>query len=315
MSIPQLGAGALSLFDVFSSKYVFRIPLYQRPYSWNHEQATELLDDLKGAIDEIAKIGDLHPYFLGSIVLIKQPDDPTSDVVDGQQRLTTLTILMSVLRDLTVDPKTQNSRHEFICQDGNTDAGLEDVYRITLREEDAAFFRSSIQTPGTTGKLPNVAGRPEDPRVCLVENANVFRKELVSWSNEKRDRLVQFLLQRCYLVVVTTSDHKSAYRIFSVLNARGLDLSPTDILKATIVGAIPEKKRTKYITICDHFWSNLGNGMDTRNIRGTPSRIDWPPRIGMAIVSAYSRISLDEFHRGFGFGRARRNFSRLHVEL
>ena len=84
---------------VFSDDYVFEIPEYQRPYAWTTEQAGELLDDLL-----TAAAGDANSsYFLGSIVLIKEPDVPLAQVVDGQQRLTTLTILLCVLRDLTAN--------------------------------------------------------------------------------------------------------------------------------------------------------------------------------------------------------------------
>ena len=61
-------------------------------------------------------------------------------------------------------------------------------------------------------------------------------------SPEQRQRLITFLIQSCYLVVVAASDQESAYRIFAVMNDRGLDLSPTDILKANIIGALSEDK-------------------------------------------------------------------------
>jgi uncharacterized protein with ParB-like and HNH nuclease domain len=78
---------------IFSDDFVFTIPSYQRPYSWEKEQAGELLDDLLQALGVVkVPIEELNPYFLGSIVLIKG-DAPHSEVVDGQQRLTTLVIL------------------------------------------------------------------------------------------------------------------------------------------------------------------------------------------------------------------------------
>src|SRR5208282_1660161 len=92
-------AGEKALKDVFCDHYVFRIPPYQRPYSWETEQAGDLLDDLIWAAGH-DKPAERPPYFLGSIVVIKDPNYPEADVVDGQQRLTTLTILMSVLREL-----------------------------------------------------------------------------------------------------------------------------------------------------------------------------------------------------------------------
>ena len=72
--------------EVFSAAYAFSIPPYQRPYSWGREQANELFDDILAASREFSKKPD-DPYFLGSIVLIKEETKPESDVIDGQQRL------------------------------------------------------------------------------------------------------------------------------------------------------------------------------------------------------------------------------------
>ena len=82
---------------IFSDDYLFQIPDYQRPYAWTTEQCGELLDDLLTAASEDKD----SSYFLGSIVLIKDPNEAPAAIVDGQQRLTTLTILFCVLRELT----------------------------------------------------------------------------------------------------------------------------------------------------------------------------------------------------------------------
>src|SRR5258705_13611816 len=87
------------LSKIFSDDYVFRIPSYQRPYAWATEQGRELFEDLLGSMQSDAgPVEEMSPYFLGSIVLIKQEANPMADVVDGQQRLTTLTILLAALR-------------------------------------------------------------------------------------------------------------------------------------------------------------------------------------------------------------------------
>jgi uncharacterized protein with ParB-like and HNH nuclease domain len=88
-----------SLTKIFSDDYVFSIPGYQRPYAWTTEQARELFDDLSGFMErDTGPIEEIPPYFLGSIVLIKAESSPMADVVDGQQRLTTLTILLAAIR-------------------------------------------------------------------------------------------------------------------------------------------------------------------------------------------------------------------------
>jgi len=86
--------------EIFEGSYQFEIPDYQRPYAWTTEQATELFDDLYSAMQDARAAGASSQYFLGSIVLIKADRDPKSFVVDGQQRLSTLTILLAVLRVL-----------------------------------------------------------------------------------------------------------------------------------------------------------------------------------------------------------------------
>ena len=100
--------------SIFSDSYAFEVPPYQRPYAWEQEQTRALLDDLIDAMDNKEVNGGV--YFLGSIVLIKSPNDSQSKVVDGQQRLTTLTILLSVLRDLTSDQERKIDRSRYVFQ-------------------------------------------------------------------------------------------------------------------------------------------------------------------------------------------------------
>src|SRR5258708_7826171 len=93
----KIHGGELPAQEIFSDHYCFAIPRYQRPYAWTTEQTGELLDDLLGNLNGHAPVDQLDPYFLGSIVLIKEDKIPASQVVDGQQRLTTLTILLATL--------------------------------------------------------------------------------------------------------------------------------------------------------------------------------------------------------------------------
>jgi Protein of unknown function DUF262/Protein of unknown function (DUF1524) len=244
MTRHTIEAGEKPVLDIFCDKYLFRIPSYQRPYAWTTEQTSELLDDISTACGDAGDVANASPYFLGSIVLIKDPQKPEADVVDGQQRLATLTILLSVLRDLA-EPKIGAAIHNYICQTGDPIKGTSDVFRLTPRERDADFFRVSIQTEATTAALPD-ARQFSDARARMVENAAFLRERLKDLSNDQRRRLVMYIAQRCYLVIVAASDQESAFRIFSVLNSRGLDLSPADVLKAEIIGALPVDKQNAY---------------------------------------------------------------------
>lgn len=237
MDFEPIRAGQEPLRRVFSDEYAFVIPTYQRPYAWETEQAEALLDDVLGALEEAQSTSDPVTYFLGSIVLIKQPGSPDAKVVDGQQRLTTLTILLAILRDLS-KADAAASRHRFICEEGDSDIGTKSRYRLSLRKRDEEFFRDQIQTKGATAALPSTKGLT-DARLRIIENADLFRKRLSERPDEERNDLIAFLLQRCYLVVIAVANVDMAHRVFTVLNARGLDLTATDILKADLLDRLP----------------------------------------------------------------------------
>ncbi len=229
------------LGDIFGDAYAFEIPSYQRPYAWEEQQVQELLTDLLDAMDNGTENGGV--YFLGSIVLIKSPNDPQCKVVDGQQRLTTLTILFSVLRDLTSDNETKISRRTYIYQKANPDSGTQDRFRLLLRERDRAFFQRYIQQPDATNQKPDMDAL-EGSQQCIARNAYYLRSQLEVIPEERRNALIAFLVQRCYLVIVAVPTPEAARRIFTVLNARGLDLTATDILKANLLeraGSVIEK--------------------------------------------------------------------------
>ncbi|MBK4998991.1 DUF262 domain-containing protein [Pseudomonas sp. S31] len=228
----RIEAAHKKVAEVFSKEYAFTIPAYQRPYAWEATQAEELLADLKDAMAQDSAAGGF--YFLGSIVLVKTHGNPASRVVDGQQRLTTLTLLFSVIRDLTTDAEKQVQRERYIKQVANDDEGIPEALRLQLRPKDQGFFEKHIQKRGVTDHLPSLDGLT-DSRARIVENAKLIRDRLTAMGEKERDELLRFLLQNCYLVVVEVPSDTAARRIFTVLNARGLDLSATDILKADLL--------------------------------------------------------------------------------
>src|SRR5687767_12400445 len=132
----KLTAHEQPISRIFSNDYVFRIPPYQRPYAWSTEQAGELFDDL---IDFMQSrpgvVDDMPPYFLGSIVLIKAENSPDADVVDGQQRLTTLTLLLSAIRH-NVDSANATDLTQLIYEKGSQILGTQDRFRLSLRDRD-----------------------------------------------------------------------------------------------------------------------------------------------------------------------------------
>lgn len=240
------------LFRILSNDFAFSIPHYQRPYAWTTEQASDLLSDLLAFLGDVQEpISEVNPYFLGSIVLIKQEDSPEADVVDGQQRLTTLTILLAVIRTL-VGPEYTEGVTKFLYEKGDLIVGNPNRYRLRLRDLDEEFFRSFVQDEKGLNKLLQLnSAQLTDSQRNIHDNAKYFLEQLSVLSESQRIRLLQYVMTRCFLVVVSTPDLDSAYRIFTVLNTKGLELLLTDILKSEVIGAIPNKTKQK---TCTQIW-------------------------------------------------------------
>jgi hypothetical protein len=254
----KLAAHEQAISRVFSNDYVFKIPAYQRPYAWTTEQARELFDDLLDFMKaRPGEIEEMPPYFLGSIVLIKTDNLPDSDVVDGQQRLTTLTLLLSAIR-ASVEAHNANDITQLIYEKGSQILGTHDRFRLSLRERDREFFQKYVQRENGFAHLLELVDIDSDSQKNLRDNARLFQSRLDQLSETERLLLAQFIVTRCYLVVVATPDVNSAYRIFSVLNTRGLDLSATDILKAQIIGGLPDTQRDLYTKRWETVEEDLG---------------------------------------------------------
>lgn len=252
----SLSAKELQVCDIFCDKYAFEIPSYQRPYSWTPVEASELVSDLQEHIKHQSNT-PLNPYFLGSIVLIKG-DSAESQVIDGQQRLTTLTILFSVLRHLIEDKDTKDEIMDKLVQKGKKLQKIENKYRILLRSRDREFFRENIQKEKGIKKLFDSTAELKDSQKNIRENAICIHELLKCKSQDDLTKLAEFIVTDCYLVVVTTPDTDSAYRIFSVMNTRGLDLTATDILKSKIIGAIPDTERQNYTAKWENIEESIG---------------------------------------------------------
>jgi hypothetical protein len=253
----KIEASEQPLQKVFSSDFDFSIPLYQRPYAWTTKEAGELLSDLLDNMGDLKdSVEETNPYFLGSVVLVKG-DLPNSDVVDGQQRLTTLTILFAAFRTL-LTPSEAAGLTTLLYETANPILGTKNRYRLTLRQQDATFFQTNVQDIGGMDKIkmlnPAVL---TDSRNNIRENSLLFLREAEKMSPERRSRLIQFAARRCYLVAVSTPDFSSAYRIFTVLNNRGLNLTNSDILKAELIGTIPQTAQAAYT----HKWEDTEDAL------------------------------------------------------
>jgi hypothetical protein len=207
--------------------------------------------------DVQSSVDDTNPYFLGSIVLVKG-DAPHADIVDGQQRLTTLTILFAAIRTL-LTPEEAAGVTPLLCETANPILGTRSRYRLTLREQDKLFFCAFVQQPDGIEKLQHLnQAHLTDSQKNIRDNALFFVKEATKLPPEQRSRLIQFAARRCSVVAVSTPDFDSAYRIFTVLNNRGLNLTHSDILKAELIGSISPEHQQAYTRKWESVEDELG---------------------------------------------------------
>lgn len=241
----RIHATELPLKKIFCSEFEFFIPSYQRPYAWGNEEAETLFDTLYQSFKINEKM-----YFLGSIVLIKNIQQPRADVVDGQQRLTTLSILYACLMELITDEDAKQDLAIALKQRASRINGESAIYRLHLRERDRSFFEKYISNAKVQDLLSNNQCNSfrEESQQNIYSNCVILMNKIREKLKNQNELIAfcEFLNCTCYMIVVSVGDRDSAFRIFSLLNSTGLDLLPTDIIKADIIGNITETDKEEY---------------------------------------------------------------------
>jgi hypothetical protein len=214
-----------------------RVPVYQRPFSWQKDQVDELMADLRGAM------GRKDPeYFLGSIVLTRASVEERPSVVDGQQRLAAIAMIYSAIRDCFFEE--QDGRHSEIARKYLFSTVLrsnEIEPKLQLNEVDDDFFRKYILSAPDSTDRKTKASTDSHRRIAeaFASIQEETRRIASSASTDSLSTLVdwiEYLESKVYVIVVEVPDEANAFLIFETLNDRGLDLSIADLLKNYIFG-------------------------------------------------------------------------------
>jgi uncharacterized protein with ParB-like and HNH nuclease domain len=201
--------------EIFGERFAFTVPPNQRQYAWKLEHAAALLDDLLASLGgDAVPIEQMDPYFLGSIVLVKASRQEY-EIVDGQQRLITLTMLLATLREKFPE-QYRESITSRLYEPADPLNNVPAHYRLRPKQHNAEFFRAFIQNDGGIQRLL------AQPHADLSEgqqnmHANVrhYWDELTQLPQERSVCLAQCIMQRCLMVVISTPGLVSAYRIFT----------------------------------------------------------------------------------------------------
>jgi len=241
----SISASQKKICEVLSPRhYQFLIPSYQRPYAWGKDQAKALAEDLLDAFEEAPD----QEYFLGSIVVVKRsPSSVEAEVVDGQQRLTSLSILIAAARDLMPMGERSDLSSLLVAEFmGDRSIGLR--LRSTGLHSDDRFFERFIRSEDGFHELNRMQSVLPSSQQCMRVNALTMRSQLqnrlgneAAVDQERLKGFLGFVLQRSCLVVVESTDFESAYRIFSTMNNRGLPLGVSDLIKALVLEQIVDE--------------------------------------------------------------------------
>jgi uncharacterized protein with ParB-like and HNH nuclease domain len=166
---------------LFGNDFWFAVPTYQRPYLWKKDNVSELLDDLWNAYEEYYG-NDEDKYFLGSLVLCKRNEVENDinytvyDIVDGQQRLTTLMLLMAVLRDITNDEQVKEELGALIYQKGSRIRRIPERVRLKykIREDVEKEFINKYITPKNETKNNEIKNLVGENSISMSNMANAI---------------------------------------------------------------------------------------------------------------------------------------------
>lgn len=268
---------ALPVFRLFSNDAPqYSIPLYQRNYTWGEEQIHRLVFDI---LDE-AEQDDAKDYFLGNLVVAPpgEPDDPF-DVIDGQQRLTTLYILLTKL----------HAR-------GALKDRLNELKPLTYEAREKAT-RALRGVADSTSELPDGEEDREDSGILRA--ARILDQFLDGDPKGERflsPKVIGYLLQRVLLIRMPIDRNTDLNRYFEIMNTRGAQLSPVDIVKARLLRHLADPMDR---ALLNHVWTACS---------------DMEHYVGMTVTAGNTHLRAEVFGPEWGIVPTN-DFTRLRAQL
>lgn len=216
----------------------YSVDYYQREYKWEAKQLAELVADLTGKFLESYEPGhdrsaveQYGHYFLGSIIISEK--DGQRFIVDGQQRLTTLTLLLIYLHNMQRGRTEKVAVDEMVFSEryGRRSFNLDVSDRTACME--ALFTGEPFESADQNPSVQNIMAR-------YADFDELFPEE---FSTEALPFFIDWLIENVHLVEITAFSDDDAYTIFETMNDRGLSLTPTDMLKGYLLANITDEKR------------------------------------------------------------------------
>ena len=231
-----LQAQPVNLNDILANGKKYKVPTFQRDYSWKEENWDELWEDIEAVKEHN------QPHYMGAIVLQSLGSD-TYTIIDGQQRLATLSILalavIQRLQDLVdngKEPEQNQERKDLIGKRyvrAKDEASLHYYSKLFLNENNNSFYQTSL----VNLQKPINLHRQKDSNKLLWRAFEYFYQKVKGYFGDEvsGETLVSFIrdqvAEKMLVIQILVEDELNAYTVFETLNARGLELTTTDLLK------------------------------------------------------------------------------------
>lgn len=256
MAVNNMKANENNLLKFLSGMKQFIIPIYQRKYSWQNEQCEQLwLDIMQAAYNS-------NGHFVGSVVYIEREIYTVSTipkllVIDGQQRLTTISLLLIAL-------SKRLTSENIILNDNMTGKKIKNYYLVNNDEEDTDLYYKLVLTdfdePYYNALLNDTPFNDEENRV--IENYRLFEHKINSLDTGQLSKFYEGLSNLLVVDIALERGKDNPQLIFESLNSTGLDLSQTDLIRNYLLMDLEPKIQNKYF---NNYWGNIEKRFNSIN--------------------------------------------------
>ena len=268
----------------------YHIPRFQRDYSWELDQWEDLWADILSCLNQQDLSNTEQSHYMGYLVL-QSSDDKHFEVIDGQQRLTTLSlIVLAILKNikrLTLDGTDKENDEKRLNQIMQTYIGYLDPVtlvsrpKLTLNKNNNSYYQTYIIPLGD--RLPQRGFRASEH--LLRKAFEWFDKQISTYVKSRAEdkgrelaQLVESISDKLFFTVITVTDELNAYKVFETLNARGVQLSSTDLLKNYLFSVLDTGHETEHeLQSLETRWESLVNRLQAEKFPDF-LRIHWNSR-------------------------------------
>jgi len=296
----KFNADELTIRTLFKNYSSFEIPSFQRDYSWNALYYRNFFDDIINSISQ----EDQENYFIGTMVFSNLTKENKTDVVDGQQRLTTMTMLFSALSARFEYIKEQGLANALFRYVSDTDDNGDIVPRL-ISNSSSPFLDTYIQTiPSNRKHYPNPTSDEEELLKTAYENFYDWLSEnklnkfenLNGLSYLEKLTIIRDQILGSKIIAITSTNKNTAYKVFEILNAKGMDLTDVDLIKNYIFEKINEDPTTvsPLQKLAFEYWEEV-----KKNLRMRDQNIDFTVFYRSFWLSRYEKVTKKRLFESF----------------